>query len=88
MKAAIAPKTLKRIAALIGASLQFIALLALNGGAPVYAHRIAAALAQFGIYAFACTPNQFPDLMAAISRQDISQWAAASDSITTCKLEK
>ncbi len=29
---------------------------------------------------FACTPDQFPDLMAvALTRQDIGQWAAAND---------
>jgi hypothetical protein len=27
-----------------------------------------------------CTPDQFPDLMAAaLARQDIAQWAAAND---------
>lgn len=60
---------LKQLAALVGAGVQFIALLALNDGAPVYDHQIAAILAQFGICAFACTLNQFSDLMAAaISR--------------------
>lgn len=40
----------------------------------------AAALSQLGIPAFACTPDQFPDLMsAAISRADIRQWAAQQD---------
>lgn len=76
---------LKRIAALVGSGVQFIALLALNDdGAPVYDHQIALALAGEGISAFACTPDQFPDLMAAaISRQDIGQWAAANDIVTT-----
>lgn len=76
---------LKRVAALVGSGVQFIALLALNDdGAPVYDHQIAEALAGFGISAFACTPDQFPDLMAAaIGRQDISQWAAANDIVTT-----
>jgi Mg-chelatase subunit ChlD len=76
---------LKRVAALVGSGVQFIALLALNDdGAPVYDHQIAEALAGCGISAFACTPDQFPDLMAAaIARQDISQWAAANDIVTT-----
>lgn len=76
---------LKRVAALVGSGVQFIALLALNDdGAPVYDHQIAEALAGFGISAFACTPDQFPDLMAAaIARQDIGQWAAANDIVTT-----
>lgn len=75
---------LKRIAALVGSGVQFIALLALNDdGAPCFDHSVAAAIAEFGIPAFACTPAQFPDLMAAaINRQDIAQWAAAHD-ITT-----
>ena len=37
----------------------------------------AAALAALGVPAFACTPDQFPDLLAvAISKGDIAQWAA------------
>lgn len=83
-----APEMLKRITALVGSGAQFIALLALNDdGALVYDHQISEALASFGISAFACTPNQFPDLMAAaIARQDISQWAAVNDIVTTRKL--
>ncbi len=70
---------LKRAAALAASGIQVIVLLALNDdGAPSFNHDIAATLAGFGIPAFACTPDLFPGLMAAvISRQDISQWAAA-----------
>lgn len=33
-----------------------------------------------GIPTFACTPDKFPDLMAAaIQNQDITTWAAAND---------
>jgi hypothetical protein len=33
--------------------------------------------------AFACTPDQFPDLMAAaIERRDITAWAAENDIVT------
>jgi hypothetical protein len=36
-----------------------------------------------GIPAFACTPNLFPDLMAAaIQRQDLGMWAARNDIVT------
>jgi hypothetical protein len=36
-----------------------------------------------GAPAFACTPDLFPDLMAAaINRQDIGQWAAAREIVT------
>lgn len=75
---------LKRVAALVSSGVQFITLLALNDdGAPCFDHHIAAEFAELGIPAFACTPNQFPDLMAAaINRQDIAQWAAAHDIVT------
>jgi hypothetical protein len=36
-----------------------------------------------GIPAFACTPDLFPDLMAAaIQRQDLGMWAARNDIVT------
>ncbi|HEY9665975.1 MAG TPA: VWA domain-containing protein [Coleofasciculaceae cyanobacterium] len=75
---------LKRVAALVNAGVQFIALLALNDdGAPSFDRTVAAAFAEFGIPAFACSPDQFPNLMAAaINRQDIAQWAATHE-ITT-----
>ena len=77
---------LKRAAALIGAGVQMIVLLALNDdGAPSYDHHIANILATMGAPAFACTPDAFPELMAAaINRQDIGQWAA-THGITTAK---
>jgi hypothetical protein len=76
---------LKRVASLVGAGVQFIALLALNDdGAPSYDHGVAAAFAGFGIPSFACTPDLFPELMAAaINRQDIAQWAAAREIVTS-----
>jgi Mg-chelatase subunit ChlD len=75
---------LQRVAALVESGVQFITLLALNDdGAPTFDRTVAAKLAELGIPAFACTPDRFPDLMAAaINRQDIAQWAAAHD-ITT-----
>jgi Mg-chelatase subunit ChlD len=75
---------LKRAASLVGASVQVIALLALNDdGAPSYDHANAAALATLEVPAFACTPDLFPELMAAaINRQDIGQWAAAREVVT------
>ncbi len=75
---------LKRVAGLINAGVQIIALLALNDdGAPMYDHHIAEKFATLGVPTFACTPDKFPDLMAtAISRQDIGQWAAANDIVT------
>uniref|UniRef100_B8HX98 VWA containing CoxE family protein n=1 Tax=Cyanothece sp. (strain PCC 7425 / ATCC 29141) TaxID=395961 RepID=B8HX98_CYAP4 len=71
-------KMRQRIAALSAAGVQLISLLALNDeGVPCYDHGNAAFMASLGIPAFGCTPDLFPDLMAAaIQRQDISQWAA------------
>ena len=76
---------LQRAGALIASGVQFITLLALNDdGAPGYDHAIAAELAAMGAPAFACTPDQFPDLMAAaINCQDIGQWAASRDIVTS-----
>ncbi len=72
---------LQRAAALVDAGVQFVALLALSDdGAPAYDHDNAAALAAMGVPAFACTPDLFPELMAAaIERRDIATWAAARD---------
>jgi Mg-chelatase subunit ChlD len=75
---------IRRAAELTGAGVQMIALLALNDdGAPSYDTRVASAFAGFGVPSFACTPDLFPELMAAaIQRQDIGQWAAARDIVT------
>lgn len=71
---------LKRAASLTASGVQMIALLALSDdGAPSYNHDIAAALAGLAIPSFACTPDLFPELMAAaINRSDISEWASAN----------
>jgi hypothetical protein len=63
------------------AGVTVVALLALSDeGAPAYDHENAAALAALGIPAFACTPDLFPELMAAaIDRRDLSAWAADHD---------
>jgi Mg-chelatase subunit ChlD len=75
---------LKRAAHIAGAGTQMVALLALSDdGAPSYDHGVAAAFAELGIVSFACTPDLFPDLMAAaILREDMNQWAAARDIVT------
>ena len=76
---------LRRAATLVGSGVKMICLLALNDrGAPSYDQQNAAVLAGLGVPAFACTPDLFPDLMAAaIQRQDLSQWAARHDIVTT-----
>ena len=65
--------------ALVASGVTVITLLALSDeGAPAYDHDHAAALAALGIPAFACTPDQFPDLMAAaITGTDLTTWTAA-----------
>lgn len=69
---------LDRAAALVGAGVQVVALLALSdAGAPSYDARMAGALAALGVPCFACTPDAFPELMAAaIQHTDVAAWAA------------
>lgn len=76
---------LKRAAALVGSGVNLIALLALNDdGAPSFDHATAATMSALGVPAFACTPDQFPDLIAAaISGRDVKQWAAAQGIVTS-----
>jgi VWA domain containing CoxE-like protein len=71
---------LRRVGALVAAGVQVVTLLALSdSGAPAYDHDNAAALAALGVPAFACTPELFPDLMAAAIRgEDLTQWAATA----------
>lgn len=75
---------LKRASALVDSGVQMIALLALNDdGAPSFDHTIAGVFSGMNVPAFACTPDQFPDLMAAaINKQDLGQWAAARGIVT------
>jgi len=81
-------KLLRRATSLVNSGVQVITLLALSDrGAPAFDHVVAAQFAALGIPCFACTPNQFPDLMAAaIKREDIQQWAA-SEGIVTARAE-
>jgi Mg-chelatase subunit ChlD len=64
---------LRRVAALVAGGIQVIVLLSLNDdGAPDYDRENAAALAALGVPAFACTPDAFPEIMAAaIERRDV-----------------
>ncbi|OIK28157.1 VWA domain-containing protein [Streptomyces malaysiense] len=62
----IRDEMLKRVAAMKASGVQFVALLALSDeGAPAYDRQHAAALAALGAPAFACTPDLFPEVMAA-----------------------
>jgi Mg-chelatase subunit ChlD len=69
---------MRRAAALAASGVQFITLLALSDeGAPAFNAPLAAQLATLGVPAFACTPDQFPDLLAAaIQRSDLRDWVA------------
>lgn len=72
---------LRRAAELKASGVQVICLLALsNDGRPVFDQRNAARFASMDIPSFACTPELFPDLMAAaIQKQDLAAWAAKND---------
>lgn len=68
----------KKFVALVNSGVQLIVLPALNDdGAPSYDKNHAEFLASIGVPTFACTPDKFPDLMAAaLSKQDIGMWVA------------
>ena len=67
-----------RVAQLLASGVTVIVLLALSDkGAPAFDHELAAKLAALGAPAFACTPDQFPGLIAAaIEKRDVGRWAA------------
>lgn len=66
----------KRIGTIKAIGVQIICLLALNDeGAPIFNRSLAGKLAAMDVIAFACTPEQFPDLMAAaIVREDLTRF--------------
>jgi hypothetical protein len=76
-----AKEMLVRVAALKQSGVNLIVLLALSDdGKPAYDSNHAGLIAGMGCPVFACTPNQFPDLMAtSLARRDIGEWAAAND---------
>jgi Mg-chelatase subunit ChlD len=80
---------IRRAAELVASGVSVICLLALNDtGTPSYDHQNAAALSALGIPSFACTPDLFPDLMAAaILHQDLNLWAARNE-ITVARGEQ
>ncbi|HEY1389759.1 MAG TPA: VWA domain-containing protein [Ktedonobacterales bacterium] len=75
---------LRRAGEIAASGAQMVCLLALSDkGAPSFDQRNAATLAGMGIPSFACTPDLFPDLMAAtIQKRDLSLWAARNDIVT------
>jgi Mg-chelatase subunit ChlD len=77
---------IKRAASIVATGVRLIVLLALSDdGAPSYDHDHAAAFAALGCAVFACTPEQFPPMMAAaIEGRDVQRWAA-EHGITTAR---
>ena len=79
------PGALRRHAAhLVEAGVRLLTLLALDdAGAPAFDRDNAAALAALGVPCFACTPELFPDLMAAaLDGDDLGAWAARQGVVT------
>lgn len=85
----IAEEMLRRARSIVDSGATMVALLALSdSGASIYDADHAAALASLGVPAFACTPDLFPDLMAAaIERRDITAWAATNDIVAAAPEE-
>ena len=71
---------LRRAASLIAAGVRLIVLLALSDdGAPGYDRANAARLAALGAPVFACTPDRFPDMLAAaLDGRDVGAWAESA----------
>lgn len=71
----------ERLMRLVASGINVIVLLALtDSGRPSYDPRLSAQVAALGVPVFACTPDQFPDLMAtALRREDVHGWAADRD---------
>ncbi|MEO1227453.1 MAG: VWA domain-containing protein [Myxococcota bacterium] len=72
---------LARLQRLVDNGVNLIVLLALNDdGRAGYDEENARAIAAMGAPVFACTPEQFPELIAsALKREDLHAWAAQSD---------
>ncbi|WP_394614641.1 VWA domain-containing protein [Lentzea sp. JNUCC 0626] len=69
----------RRVRELVASGVTVVNLLALSdSGTPSYDHELAAKLHALGAPAFACTPDKFPELLAAALRKDdLTQWAEA-----------
>ncbi|MEL6148273.1 MAG: VWA domain-containing protein [Chloroflexota bacterium] len=67
-----------RVKEILAGGSQLVVLLALSDeGAPGYNHQAATDLAELGVAAFACTPDLFPELMAAVlNGKDLGRWAS------------
>ena len=70
-------RLLQRTNHLIQSGVNLVCLLALSdSGAPAFSRELAQEISSQGSVAFACTPDLFPELMAAtLSRKDLRKWA-------------
>ena len=80
---------LKLSANIVASGVQMIVLTALDDqGSPSFNRECAAKYAAMNVPTFACTPDKFPDLMAAaINKQNIGQWAAANEIVTATAMK-
>ncbi|GAA4679410.1 VWA domain-containing protein [Gordonia humi] len=80
----VADELLERSRAIADSGATMIALLALSdSGAPSFDAELAGELSAIGVPSFACTPDLFPDLMAAaIEGRDVEEWASGNDIVT------
>jgi hypothetical protein len=71
----------RRTKELVDSGVQVICLLALDdNGSPSYDKNHAGRFSELGIPVFACTPDMFPDLMAAaIKKADLKKWVGDQD---------
>jgi Mg-chelatase subunit ChlD len=69
---------LKKVASIKKSGVQLITLLALDDqGAPQFDKSVASKFSTLGVPTFACSPDQFPSLMAAaIKKESINDWMA------------
>jgi Mg-chelatase subunit ChlD len=73
-----AQEMLQRAEEMVEAGINLIVLLALSDdGKPSYDHGAAQHIASLGCPVFACTPDQFPEMMAvALQKGDVGAWAS------------
>ena len=73
-----ADEMLARVRTMKESGVTVVCLLALNDqGAPMFDAGNAGALASLGIPTFACTPDAFPEMIAAaLAKRDVGTWAS------------
>lgn len=74
----LSAEMIKLVGAMTRSGVRMVTLLALDDqGRPSFDEKNAAEFAALGVPSFACTPDKFPDMMAAaIQGRDIGQWAS------------